>query len=287
MKDNRFPCGTRIPTSPKRRHAPNNIRRFSNTLFCCMSIFCILLAAAATSTAKGNARIIKPKLLRELPHDASAFTEGLFIDRGRFIESTGRYGFSDLRCVSRENGTILGRVGLPRNRFGEGCAPDGDRVLQLTWKAGELRIHDRNSLTLLRIMPYPADWNLREGWGMAAGNGRLFISDGSDELRVIEAGTLRALGTIAVRDGNGPVRELNELEWVRGRILANVWRSDRVAVVTPKTGRVAAWIDLEPLRERLAPGAGVANGLAWDAEAGTLYVTGKNWDKIFEIAYDF
>ncbi|RVU05438.1 glutaminyl-peptide cyclotransferase [Novosphingobium umbonatum] len=220
------------------------------------------------------------QIVRRLPHDRRAYTEGLFIDHGQLFESTGMEGRSSLRRVDMASGKVLAQVNLPRPLFGEGIAPWHGQILMLTWRDGiGFRFSAKD------FAPQGRFTYLGEGWGMAATPSGLVMSDGSDTLRFIDPATFRVTRTLTVTAGGIGVPMLNELEWVEGEILANVWMSERMARIDPETGRVKGWIDLSALhRETGAYGQDqVPNGIAYDAATRKLYVTGKEWPSLFEI----
>lgn len=216
-----------------------------------------------------------------LPHDPGAFVQGLFYRDGVFYESTGLYGHSSLRRVDPATGRVLARHELPREFFGEGLALVGDSLYQLTWREGRVLLADPADLSPRGELALPT-----EGWGACALDGRLVVSDGSDQLFFYDPKTMAALGAVTVTDDGRPVSRLNELETVAGRIWANVWGDSRIAVIDPATGRVAAWVDCSGLR----PGTvavdfeNVLNGIAHDPATGRVWVTGKRWPEIYEIA---
>ena len=223
--------------------------------------------------------------IRRLPHDRGAYTEGLFIDRGQLFESTGQVGRSSVRRVDLTTGRVLARVSLPEPLFGEGIAPwhgpDGrDEILGLTWRDGVGFRLSRDGFKVVGRFSY-----LGEGWGMTAHGAELIMSDGTDTLRFIDPSTFRARRLLRVTAGGVGVPMLNELEWVDGEILANVWLTDRIARIDPANGHVIGWIDVSALhRETGAMGEDqVANGIAWDAARRRLYITGKEWPVMFEI----
>ncbi|MBN9142976.1 MULTISPECIES: glutaminyl-peptide cyclotransferase [unclassified Novosphingobium] len=249
------------------------------------------LASHGAAEAQGErAPKVAPKVpmaaaqvLRRLPHDPHAYTEGLFIHNGQLFESTGMEGRSSLRRVDLNSGRVLEKTDLPRPLFGEGIAPWRDQILMLTWRDGLGFRFTRAGFRPIGRFTY-----LGEGWGMTArpDGAELIMSDGSNTLRFIDPATFRTRRMLSVTaDGIG-VDMLNELEWVNGEILANVWMTSRIARIDPATGRVKGWIDLAALaREAGATGPDqVANGIAWDAVGKHLYVTGKEWPVMFEIA---
>lgn len=247
-----------------------------------------LLALAQAASAE-PAPTLAVRVLQRLPHDASAFTQGLIFHQGALIESTGLYRQSSLRRTDPDTGRILALTRLPGTLFGEGLAlcPERPgrppRLVQLTWREGLILTYDAATLRQL------GRHRLRgEGWGLAWDGSRLILSDGSDTLRWLEPRAFAETGRLTVREGAAPVRELNELEWVEGWLLANVLGQDRIAVIRPlgakDAGQVAAWLDLTPLRRELAAQAEAANGIAFDPRARVLYATGKRWDKVFVLA---
>ena len=214
------------------------------------------------------------------PHDAQAFTQGLVLHDGHLYEGTGLWGQSSLRRVELTTGTILYMHRLAPQFFGEGITILNDRIIQLTWRSQIGFVYNKQDFTLLQQFTYPT-----EGWGITHDGTNLIMSDGSSTLYILEPQHFSEIGRISVSDANGPVRSLNELEYVQSEIYANVWQTDRIAKIDPQTGRVTAWIDLSGLlpptdrRQRVD----VLNGIAYDAEHDRLFVTGKLWPKLFEI----
>lgn len=213
------------------------------------------------------------------PHDPEAFTQGLVYEDKVLYEGTGLYGKSTLRKVDLETGSYFQVIDLPPKVFGEGIALFNGRIIQLTWKEKTGYVYDKASLQKLQQFTYDT-----EGWGLTHDDTRLILSDGSSTLYFLDPNTFARLGSIQVRHNGRPVERLNELEYVQGEILANVWETDRIARIAPDTGRVKGWIDLKGLlspEERAS--ADVLNGIAYDAPGGRLFVTGKLWPKLFEI----
>lgn len=245
---------------------------------CILFVGCLLACLAAATARAGGAPVYPAAVVAAFPHDAEASTQGLFFQDGLLFESTGGYGASSLRVVEPESGRVLQRAALSPRLFGEGIAPVSGRIIQLTWESRLGLVHDRKTLEQVATFSYPG-----EGWGLTTDGSRLIMSDGTDRLFFLSPGTFERLGLVRVRDGDEPVRFLNELEFIAGRVFCNVWQSERIAVVEPNAGRVAAWIDLSNLRPQLGRQAQVANGIAWDPKRKRLFVTGKLWDKLFEI----
>jgi glutamine cyclotransferase len=223
------------------------------------------------------------EVVRSYPHDRNAFTQGLIFRGGVFYEGTGLNGRSGLRKVKLESGEVLQAKPLPQQYFGEGITDWKGQIVQITWRSEVGFVYDMNTFEQTKRWTYTG-----EGWGLTHDDSRIIMSDGSAQLRFIDPATLKETGRITVRDANGPVERLNELEYVKGEIFANVWQTDRIARISPKDGRVTGWIDLSGLltpAERAAADAagGVLNGIAYDAAADRLFVTGKLWPRVFEI----
>ena len=214
------------------------------------------------------------------PHDTAAFTQGLAVVGDTLYESTGNYGLSSLRKVVLQTGEVEQIRRLSSTIFGEGLALYDDKIIQLTWKSGVGFIYDRRTFDMIRSVAYPG-----EGWGITYDGERFVMSDGSSTLYFRDKVTFEELGRVIVRDEDSQVRHLNELEFVKGEIYANIWQEDRIARIDPASGRVTAWIDLEGLLqpESARTGADVLNGIAWDAVSDRLYVTGKYWPSLYEI----
>jgi glutamine cyclotransferase len=220
------------------------------------------------------------EIVNVYPHDRDAFTQGLIFQDGVLYEGTGRRGRSTLRKVDLESGQVLQLYNLPAQFFGEGVTIYGDRIFQLTWQSHVGFVYDEKSFELLQEFHYPS-----EGWGLTHDGARLIMSDGTATLHFLDPETQREIGRIEVFDEGRPVTRLNELEYVRGEIYANVWQTDRVARIDPHTGQVTGWIELAGLLspEDYAQPVDVLNGIAYDAENERLFVTGKLWPKLFEI----
>jgi glutaminyl-peptide cyclotransferase len=210
------------------------------------------------------------------PHDPQAFTQGLIFHDGALIESAGQYGESTLRRVELQTGRVLKKVDVPPQYFAEGVALLGGKLYQLTWEHGRGFVYDAETFEKTGEFRYDG-----QGWGLTTDGESLILS----QLRFIDPNTFRVTRTAQVTDRQAPVRELNELEYVKGEIWANVWHQDRIARIEPKTGKVVGWIDLKgllPASEEVGAEA-VLNGIAYDAAGDRLFVTGKLWPKLFEI----
>jgi glutamine cyclotransferase len=221
------------------------------------------------------------QLVRSYPHDPQAFTQGLAYYDGFLYEGTGLNGRSSIRKVKLETGEVVQIQPLEPQYFGEGIAIWKDAIVQLTWQSEIGFVYDRVTFQRKSTFAYRG-----EGWGLAQDGTRLIMSDGQPDgrLRFIDPASMKETGSITVRDAGRPVVGLNELELVKGEILANVWQTERIARIAPATGRVTGWIDLRGLLSpREAAGVDVMNGIAYDAAGDRLFVTGKLWPRLFEI----
>jgi glutamine cyclotransferase len=214
------------------------------------------------------------------PHDPGAFTEGLFYLRGDLFESTGIPGQSNIRRVRLNDGTVLQSTAIAPNLFGEGIVNWGGEIISLTWQDHIGFRWDLKTLRQKSSFHYPG-----EGWALTQDGKHLIMSDGTPELRVLDPATFRELRRIKVTADGRPVANLNEIEWVKGEILANIWQTHLIARIDPASGKVKAWIDLSGLPEtgRNAGPDAVLNGIAYDRERDRLFVTGKNWPHLYEI----
>lgn len=248
----------------------------------------LLLTATVHAAPPGGAKTGEPaparhytyRVLASYPHDPLAFTQGLVLADGVLYEGTGLHGRSSLRRVDLESGKTEQMHELPDFFFGEGITVHDGRIIQLTWQSKVGFVYDRETFKLLRVFTYPL-----EGWGITSDGRELIASDGSASLYFIDPETFTEKRRIQVFDRNGPVARLNELEYVGDRVYANVWETDRIAVIDPQTGRVESWIDLTGLlgRAGTAGPVDVLNGIAHDPETDTLLVTGKLWPRLFRI----
>jgi len=244
-------------------------------------LLCATAVALAVPASHAATPVYGYRVVHAYPHDTSAYTEGLFYKDGYLYESTGEAGESTVRKVELESGKVVQRHDLPAKYFGEGIVDWNARIVQLTWKDQLGFVYDMATFKQQRTFNYPG-----EGWALTRDDKRLYMSDGSPVLRVLDPQTLAATGSIMVTDNGQPVANLNELEWVKGEIYANVWMTNRIARIDPATGHVIGWIDLTGLFDVGAlpdPGNDVLNGIAYDAAHDRLFVTGKRWPKLFEI----
>jgi glutaminyl-peptide cyclotransferase len=224
-----------------------------------------------------------PQVIRKLPHDPGAFTQGLLVHEGKFYESTGRRGSSSLREVNRETGEVLRLVPLAEQYFGEGLALAGDRLIQLTWQSGVAFVYDLKTLVRLQNFEFTG-----QGWGLCHDGESLFMTNGSATLYQRDPNTFAVLGTQLVTLNGQPLWRLNELECVGDHVYANVFTTNRIVKIDKRGGKVVADIDasaLVPLSGRPRHPDAVLNGIAYEAESDTFYLTGKLWPAIFQVRF--
>lgn len=221
-------------------------------------------------------------VINTYPHNTNAFTEGLAIADGTLYESTGHYGSSKLQQINLETGEVLQEIALSDEYFGEGITIVNNTIVQLTYYEYLGLIYDKNTLSLLSNFSYS-----KSGWGITFDGNRLITSDGTDKLYFLDPTTHQNMGHITVRDGNTSITELNELEYVKGDIYANIWFQQKIAIINPETGQVKAWINMTQVENSMSlKSTNTANGIAYDAQNDKLYVTGKNWPQLFEVKLD-
>jgi glutamine cyclotransferase len=227
------------------------------------------------------------EIINTFKHDSKAFTEGLFFHNGFLYESTGLYGSSDLRKVDIESGKTLQKVNLPSNSFGEGITLFNDKIYQLTYEENICRVFDANTFQKIKEFKYTG-----EGWGLTHDDKNLIMSDGTHIIRYINPETFQTERTITVFDENGkPLMNINELELIKGELWANIWHSENIgkpnhiARIEPITGKLLGWINLDGISPEDTEGQpeNTLNGIAFDKEDERLFVTGKNWKRLFEI----
>jgi len=221
------------------------------------------------------------EVVNAYPHDSKAYCQGLYFYDGNLLESTGGYGDSSLRQIELETGKTIRSIQLDGRLFGEGITVLGDRIYQLTWKSGVCYVYDAKTLKYLHQFRYRG-----EGWGLTDDGQRLIMSDGSSTLYYRDPTTFEVTGQLKVAHRGALIKNLNELEFVSGEIYANIYKKDMIVRISPGDGEVTGWIDLSGLlsrRERTTARAEVLNGIAYDPTNQRLFVTGKNWPKLFEI----
>ncbi len=238
----------------------------------------VLLALVIPVAPAAAAPTVPWRLLDERPHDPEAYTQGLVARGDVLLESTGLYGESSVRRIDPETGRILKRVALADGYYGEGLTVHGGRAVQLTWLENRVLFWSPGTLAPQGARAYA--W---EGWGLTTDGTSLIASDGSDTLRFLDPVTFAVRRSVAVRDGSIAVPFLNELEYRDGIVWANVYRSDRIALIDPASGRVRGWLDMARLRSRLDGQGEVLNGIARDPVTGHMAVTGKLWPRLFAI----
>jgi glutaminyl-peptide cyclotransferase len=241
----------------------------------------VALAVALLLGLAAPARADTPwTLVNSYPHDATAFTEGLFYLDGALYESTGLEGQSDIRKVTLKTGKVVQRRLLDSRFFGEGIVNWKDRIISLTWRHRQGFVWKRADLTPLSSFRYEG-----EGWALTQDGRHIIMSDGTAQLRFLDPDSLAEQRRITVTWNGRPVDRLNELEYVKGEVWANIWYETKIARIDPATGAVRDWIDVAPLRKAagVTDSEAVANGIAYDAAKDRVFITGKNWPKLFEI----
>ena len=222
------------------------------------------------------------ELLNTYPHDITSYTQGLEFYKGVLYESTGQYGESKLRALDYKNDAILNNVNLSRSYFGEGLTVLNDKIYQLTWKEGRGLIYDVNTFETLGSFNYGQS---KEGWGLCNDGRQLYKTDGSENIWILNAETLEEERFVQAYTNKGRLTNLNELEWVEGKIYANRYQKNGVAIINPINGAIEAVLDFKDLKNKVTnhPGLDVLNGMAYNPDTKTLFVTGKRWDKLFEV----
>ncbi|MDH3292156.1 MAG: glutaminyl-peptide cyclotransferase [Gemmatimonadota bacterium] len=249
-------------------------RRHPDTRLCIPLVAAVVLSCQSTSAPR------RFDVVRRLPHDTAAYTQGLVYAGGQLYESTGRLGRSEVRKVDLLTGGVTAAASLAPDRFGEGLALLDGRLFQLTWKSGVGYVYDAATLARTDSFSYAG-----EGWGLTTDGISLIMSDGTATLRFLDPSSFEILAALTVRDGGSPLTQLNELEYVKGQIYANVYQSDWIVRIDARTGEVREWIDLAGLlpRKDRTRATDVLNGIAHDAASGHFLVTGKLWPTMFEL----
>lgn len=244
-------------------------------LACLLSVFGLAAVAHADDVP-----VYGYEVVNTYPHDTGAYTQGLLWLDGQLYESTGEVGRSSIRKVDLASGEVTLIKRLPPPLYGEGIVDWKDKLYEITWRDGVGLIYDRDTFKKLGEFRYPG-----EGWGLTRDDGRIFLSDGTTVIRILDPETLAETGRIRVTWDGHEVGNLNELEWIKGEIWANIWLTDRIARIDPASGVITGFIDLTGLApaSRRDPANDVLNGIAWDAEHDRIFVTGKHWPHLYEI----
>ena len=246
-----------------------------------LSLLLLMLTSTLPAATEAAVPLYGVEVLHTYPHDATAFTEGLFYFNGFFYESTGLEQHSSIRKVRVETGEVLQKVDIPAQYFGEGIVNWHGRLLSLTWKSQIGFVFDLATLKLQKQFHYQG-----EGWALTQDGHQIIMSDGTPELRFLNPETLQETKRIQVTLEGKPIGNVNELEWVKGEIYANVWETNSIIRIDPKDGHILGVVNLTGLLSPSEPLSGpdsVLNGIAYDAKDDRLFVTGKNWPKVFEI----
>jgi glutamine cyclotransferase len=252
----------------------------------CLAVLLIIVivAAAAVVLVVGNQSHGSSapmqytyRVVNTYPHDTAAFTEGLVYDNGSLYESTGERGMSSLRRVDLQSGTVHQKYMLPSEYFGEGLAAVNGTLVQLTWQNHIGFIYNMQTFQSQGNFSYATD-----GWGLTYDGNRLIMSDGSSSLYFLDPVSHSVIGNVTVKDDDTAVTNINELEYIKGDIYANIWKTTQMAIINPATGQVKGWVDLSGLHQPLGVDD-VLNGIAYDQQSGRLFVTGKDWPSLYQI----
>ncbi len=254
------------------------VKQRSIYFFIAITLILHLFAAKSYARNSLTAPVIKCELLKHFPHDIKAFTQGFLYHNGYFYESTGKHGRSSLRKVEPETGLVRTDIKISSKLFGEGICYWKDKLYQLTWRSGKCYVYDARSLARKGVFKYKG-----QGWGLTTDGQFIYQSDGSSNITLRDPYDFARISKIQVVDGVTRIHRINELEYINGLIYCNIWQQDRIAVIDPASGNVRLWIDISSLRPLAGPEAEAANGIAWDQNRKRLFVTGKFWDKVFEI----
>jgi len=241
----------------------------------------LLILAAAALPANAVVPVFSYEVVKTYPHDVQAFTEGLFYLNGFLYESTGLQRQSTIRKEKLETGEVVQKISVPPEYFGEGIVNWKNRLISLTWKSEVGFVYDLNTLKVQRRFSYKG-----EGWALTQDGKRLIMSDGTPDLRFLDPETLQETGRVTVTYDGKPVPHVNELEWIKGKVYANIWETNMIVIIDPLRGEITGVVDLTgllPDGERSPGPDSVLNGIAYDAAHDRLFVTGKNWPKLFEI----
>lgn len=242
-------------------------------------IFIVALVLLSCVSCKGKVKHYRVEVVKEYSHDTKAYTQGLFFQDGQLYESTGQYGESSFRKVDLASGKVQQKIDFASKYFGEGSVIMNGKMYMLTWTNKVAFVYDAATLEYIQSYRYP-----REGWGLTTDGKNLIASDGTSRLYFLDA-DLKLEHSVSVNIEGKPVRYINELEWIDGKIWANVYTSDVILIINPKNGNVEATIDCTGLlpRSLRKPDTDVLNGIAHNPQTGRTYITGKNWPRLYEV----
>ena len=247
-------------------------------------VFLILISSQPVCSDNKNdisgAPLFDYKVLNTFPHDDKAFTQGLAFEKGMLYEGTGLYGKSELIKRTLESNEQVMTYKLPSSLFGEGITIYKDRIIQLTWRAGVSFVYQLSDFRLLKSFSFST-----EGWGITHDGNMLIMSDGTDKLYFRDPESFKEIKSIKVSDSDSPVTRINELEYINGKIYANIWKTGRIAIINPESGNVEGWLNLDKLVSQAGGDNNykTLNGIAYDEENDRIFVTGKLWSEIYEI----
>jgi glutamine cyclotransferase len=220
----------------------------------------------------------KAVIINTYPHDVQAFTQGLLLHEGKLLESTGQYGQSSLRRVDITSGRVEQKTRLQAHLFGEGITLLNGKIYMITWQSERGFVFEPKNLMQIGEFYYKG-----EGWGLTDDGTHLILSNGTNILQFLDPNTFKVVRQVSVFDKSNPVMQLNELEYINGEIFANIWMSDMIVRINPETGEIVGWVDASELFPQRNSQADVLNGIAFNKETETFYLTGKNWSKLFEV----
>jgi glutamine cyclotransferase len=254
------------------------MRRLGAWLSAAAAVLSIVAVSGQGSAGRDGEPVLAHTVVRSYPHDPQAYTQGLIYRDGFLYESTGLNGRSSVRRVRLDTGEVVQQRPVDTRYFGEGMTDWAGSLIQLTWQTNVAFVYNRQTFALENTFTYPG-----EGWGLTHDGKRLIMSDGTAALRFLAPGTFQELSRVTVTASGRRVDQLNELEFIKGEVWANVYQTDRIAIINPATGRVRAWLDLRGLLPAGSAGHDVLNGIAYDAAGDRIFVTGKLWPRLFEI----
>ncbi|MBN2590003.1 MAG: glutaminyl-peptide cyclotransferase [Sedimentisphaerales bacterium] len=250
------------------------------TFLLLLIIFTVVIITYMINKEPSVSQFYGYEIVNTFPHDTNAFTQGLIYEDGVLYEGTGQYGYSSIRKVELETGKILQIYHMPDEYFGEGITIWKDKIIQLTWQSETGFVYDKHTFEPQREFSYRS-----EGWGITHDGEHLIMSDGSPTLYFLDPETYEVVSKLAVYYGESMLKNLNELEYINGKVFANIWGTEDIVIINPQTGQVESMIELDGLLNRwnIQQQVDVLNGIAYDAKNKRLFVTGKWWPNLFEI----